>query len=92
MSVSMKPSRWVDPMNVQLQLFTQRQNLRLVQIERICRQQNKCNEILKFGLGRVENIVGKGENSGYKHFLLFPRFSNALCIRVVKSRDCVVKS
>ena len=22
---------------------------------------------------RVENIVGKGENAGYQHFLLFPR-------------------
>ena len=21
---------------------------------------------------RVENIVGKGENAGYQHFLLFP--------------------
>ena len=26
---------------------------------------------MKFGLGRVENIVGKGENAGYQHFLLF---------------------
>ena len=24
-------------------------------------------------LGRIENIVGKGENAGYQHFLLFPR-------------------
>ena len=23
---------------------------------------------LKFTLGRVENIVGKGENAGYQHF------------------------
>ena len=30
------------------------------------------NEKYKFGLGRVENIVGKGENAGYQHFLLFP--------------------
>ena len=29
------------------------------------------NEKLKFVLGRVENIVGKGENAGYQHFLLF---------------------
>ena len=29
-------------------------------------------EKLKFGLGRVENIMGKGENAGYQHFLLFP--------------------
>ena len=26
---------------------------------------------LKFILGKVENIVGKGENDGYEHFLLF---------------------
>ena len=25
----------------------------------------------KFVSGRVENIVGKGENAGYQHFLLF---------------------
>ena len=28
---------------------------------------------------RVENIVGKGENAGYQHFLLFPQcFQKAL--------------
>ena len=26
---------------------------------------------LKFVLGRVDNIVGKEENAGYQHFLLF---------------------
>ena len=26
----------------------------------------------KFLFGRIENIVGKGENAGYQHFLLFP--------------------
>ena len=28
------------------------------------------NEKFIFGLERVENIVGKGENAGYQHFLL----------------------
>ena len=28
---------------------------------------------LKFVLEMVENIVGKGENAGYQHFLLFPQ-------------------
>ena len=34
---------------------------------------NKINvtENSKFVLGRVENIVGKGENAAYQHFLLF---------------------
>ena len=31
------------------------------------------NQKLKFALGRVENIVEKGINSGYQHFLLFPQ-------------------
>ena len=30
-------------------------------------------EKLKFVLGKVENIVGKGENAGHQHFLLFPQ-------------------
>ena len=28
---------------------------------------------MKSVLGWVENIVGKGENAGYQHFLLFPQ-------------------
>ena len=38
---------------------------------------------------RVENMVGKGENAGYQHFLLFPP-----CFQFfyLKSRDCVVKA
>ena len=28
---------------------------------------------MKFDLGRVEKIVGNGENGGYQHFLLFPQ-------------------
>ena len=31
------------------------------------------NENFNFVLGRIENIVGKGENAGYQHFLLFPQ-------------------
>ena len=27
---------------------------------------------LLFGMERVENFVGKEENAGYQHFLLFP--------------------
>ena len=30
-------------------------------------------EKIEFVLGRVENIVGKVENAGYQHFLLFPQ-------------------
>ena len=28
---------------------------------------------VKYSLGQIENIVGKGENAGYQHFLLFPQ-------------------
>ena len=31
------------------------------------------NEKLQFFWGRTENIVRKGENAGYQHFLLFPQ-------------------
>ena len=48
------------------------------------------NEKLNFGLGRVEkNIVGKGENAGYQHFLLFQQcfqklsFSGSLKVGIV---------
>ena len=56
---------------------------------------NKSNAIekLKFVLGRLENMVGKGENAGIQHFLLFPLcFQKASFLGVVKSWDCVVKS
>ena len=42
---------------------------------------------------RVENIVGKGENAGYQHFLHFPQcFSKPSSFGVINSRDSVVKS
>ena len=31
------------------------------------------NEKQKFDFRRIENIVVKGENAGYQHFLLFPQ-------------------
>ena len=40
----------------------------------------------------VETIVGKGENAGNQHFLLFPTmFSKGFFLRVVKRLNCVVK-
>ena len=36
---------------------------------------------------RIENTVGKEENAGFQHFLLFPVFSKTFFCR-----DCVVKS
>ena len=49
-------------------------------------------EKLKFGPEKVENIVGKEENAGYQHFLLFPQcFKKVSFFKVIKTWDCVVK-
>ena len=47
-------------------------------------------QTLKFAFGRVENIVGKGENAGYQHYLLFAQcffqkasFSGSLKVGIV---------
>ena len=54
--------------------LNQRTKFRLVQIVSICRRQTiNMIQILSFVLGRTENIMGKGENAGYQHFLLFPK-------------------
>ena len=41
---------------------------------------NKTNRTqkLKFNVGKVENIVGKGENAGNQHFLFITMFSKGL--------------
>ena len=47
------------------------------------------SEKLKVVLGKVENIVGKVENAGDQHFLLFPQFFQlASFFKVVKSELC----
>ena len=41
---------------------------------------------------REESIVGKGENSGFQHFLHFSAmFSESFFQRVIESLNCVVK-
>ena len=43
-------------------------------------------------LHRIDNIVGKGENAGYQHFLPFSQcFFKGFFHMVVKSRGCVVE-
>ena len=47
---------------------------------------------MEFSSNRVENIVGKGENAGYQHFLLFPQcFQKTYVFMIIKSKDCFVK-
>ena len=49
-------------------------------------------EKLKFVLGRAENIVRKGENAGFQHFVLFPQcfqkasFTGSLKVGIVCQR------
>ena len=44
---------------------------------------------LRFALGRLKNIVGKGGNAGYQHLLIFPQcfqkasFSGSLKVGIV---------
>ena len=53
----------------------------------------KVTDKLKFVLGRLKNIVGKGENADFQHFLLFPQFFQKVSFfKVGKSQDCVVKT
>ena len=41
---------------------------------------------MEFDKERTENIVGKGENAGYQHFLLFPQcFQKPSSIGLLKS-------
>ena len=55
---------------------------------------NKINvtEKSKFVFGQVENIMGKGENAGYQHFLLFAQCFQSLQFQGVRSQVGVVKS
>ena len=51
------------------------------------------NKQLKFGFGRVENIVKKRRKCWLPAFFPFPTiFSKGLFLKVFKSQDCVVKS
>ena len=51
----------------------------------------KVTEKMKFALEMTENIVGKGGNADYQHFLLFPQYFQDFIFKVVKSHDCVIK-
>ena len=46
--------------------------LALTKLKGFADDKKNVTQKLKFVLGRIENIVGKGENAGIQHFLLFP--------------------
>ena len=51
------------------------------------------NETFNFVLGNFENIVGKGENASYQHFLLFPQCFPKITFSSIssKTQHCVVQ-
>ena len=51
-------------------------------------------QMTKFILDRVENIVGKEENAGYQHFLLFPQCcqESSLITRNLKTWERLAKA
>ena len=69
--------------------FTNYENFDMSKLEAFADDKMYVAQKLKFALGRVENIVGKGENAGYQHFLLFPQcfqkgtFSGSLRVGIV---------
>ena len=48
--------------------FLDKSKLKAFAVHKLNASQNK-----EFCNGKLENIVGKGENAGYQHFLLFPQ-------------------
>ena len=50
------------------------------------------NQMMEKVFERGENIVGKAENAGNQHFLLFPQcFPKPYFLKVIKSQICLVK-
>ena len=63
----------------------------LLKLKAFAEDKTNVAEKLTFVFGRVENIVGKGENAGHQHFLLFPQCFQVFFFRVIISRDRMVK-
>ena len=54
-----------------LTLYQMTKFLDLSKFKAIADGKSKVAQMLKYAVNRAENIVGKGENAGYQHFLLF---------------------
>ena len=53
--------------------FPDDKNLTLSKLKAFADDKIKVTSMIISVYDRVENIVGKGENAGYQHFLLFPQ-------------------
>ena len=56
-----------------IELLTKRQNHGLGQTEAFAADKLNIAEVVLSVCNKIENIVGKGENAGHQHFLLFPQ-------------------
>ena len=69
-----------EPNTLGLVLFIPLPNTKILDLSKlkaIVDDELKVIPMTKFVLDKIENIVGKEENAGYQHFLLFPqRFQN----------------
>ena len=66
---------------------------RLVQIQSICRRQNKCDSKTQICSGKGRKHCGKRRKCWLPAFSPFPTmYSKGYFLRVVKSGDCVEKS
>ena len=72
-------------------LFTKQQNFKLVNIESICRQYDKCDQKIEICVWKGRKHWGKRRKCWLPAFSPFPTvFSKAFFSRGVKSRDCKV--
>ena len=76
-----------------LKHFTKRQSFELVQIENICRLQNKFDSKTEIYFGKGRKHCGKRRKSWLPAFSPFSSMSSkGFFLRFVISQDCVVKS
>ena len=91
-----KRRKWVNCYNAlykHIILLTNDKILDLSKLKAVADDQISVIQNFRIDLGRVENILGKGEKCWLAAFSPFPIIlSKALILKVVKSQDCVVKS
>ena len=65
--------------------------LNLTKLKAFADDKSHVTEMMISVFGRIENIVEKGENAGYQHFLLFPQCFQQLSVQGCYNRDCEIK-
>ena len=83
-------SKYLKTFSEQIKRFIKRKVLDSSKLKAFADKKIDLNEISKLILGRVENVVGKGENAVHQHFLLFrqnfqkPPLFESLKVRIVR--------